>query len=160
MKYKKLLILVAAPVAAVGVGVGAASALWSASGTGAGAGAALTAKSLVVTAVTPGPSGAALYPGGPAGWVYLTIQNPNPYPVMVTNMAWGPAVSTSTSSCPNANISVDANAPTSGFSISVPANTTTGALQVFGVLDLAKTAPDGCQGVVFDVTASVTGTQQ
>lgn len=160
MRAKKLLLLVSAPIAAAGIGVGVASAVWTASGSGAGAGAALTAKSLVVTAITPGSQGASLYPGGPAGWVYLTIQNPNPYGVTVTNISWGTPTSTSTASCPSSNISVDANAPTSGFSISVPANATSGALQVFGVLDLAHTAPDGCQGVAFDVTATASGVQQ
>lgn len=160
MRFKKLLIGLSATTAAVGAGVGVASAVWTASGSGAGAGAALTAKTLVVTAVTPGPSGASLYPGGPAGWVYLTIQNPNPYAVTITNMSWGTPVSTSTASCPNSNVSLDAGSPTSGFSISVAANTTSSPLQVFGVLDLAHTAPDGCQGVVFDVPVTVTGVQQ
>ncbi|HMC39003.1 MAG TPA: hypothetical protein VKI19_05020 [Acidimicrobiales bacterium] len=160
MKLKKWLIPITAPVAALGLGVGVASALWTASGSGAGAGAALTAKGLVVTAVTPSGSGAALYPGGPAGWVYLTVQNQNPYPVVITNLAWGTPTSTSTASCPSANISVDAGAPSSGLSVSIAANATSGALQVFGVLDLAKTAPDGCQGVVFDIPVTVTGSQQ
>jgi hypothetical protein len=158
MKAKRLLIALGVVIAS-GVVAGVALSVWSASGTGSGAGAALIAKPLVVTAVTPGQSGASLYPGGPAGWVYLTIQNQNPYAVNVTSLSWGTPTSTSTSTCPSANISVDANAPTS-INITVPANTTSGALQVFNVLDLSHSAPDGCQGVVFSVPVTATGVQQ
>ena len=159
MRLRKLLISITAATVAVGVGGGITFAVWSASGSGAGAGSALVAQSLVVNAVTPGGSGAALYPGGPAGWVYFTVQNPNPYAVTITGLSWGTPTSTNTASCPSANIGLDANAPTT-VSISVPANSTSGALQIFNVLDLSHSAPNGCQGVAFDVPVSVSGTQQ
>jgi hypothetical protein len=114
----------------------------------------------VVSSVNPIGAAATLYPGGPAGPVYLTIQNPNPYGVTVTNLNWGTPTSTSTSTCPTSQVSLDANAPTTGFSISVPANTTTAALQINSVLDLAHTAPDGCQGVTFLVPVTAIGVQQ
>jgi len=159
MRLKKVLIGAAAATALMVASVGVGYAVWSASGSGAGAGRALTAQNLVVTAVTPGAAAASLYPGGPAGWVYFTIQNPNPYAVTVTGLHWGTPTSTDTVNCPNANISVDVNAPTA-VSLGVAANSTSGTFQVFGVLDLAKTAPDGCQGVVFDAPVTVTGAQQ
>ena len=159
MSRKRLLTVVAGSVAVMGVSAGIALAVWTASGSGSGAGAAKTAQSLVVTAVTPGGSGAALYPGGPAGWVYFTVQNPNPYAVTLTGLSWGTPTSSNPTACPNANISLDPNAPTT-FNVPVAANTTSGALQVFNVLDLAHSAPDGCQGVAFNVPVTVTGTQQ
>jgi hypothetical protein len=157
---KRFVLSTVAVLIASAIAGGIAWAQWSASGTGQGGGAAVVAKNLVVSAVTPSGSGASLYPGGPAGWVYLTIQNPNPWPVTVTNLNWGTPTSTSTSTCPNSQISLDANAPTTGFSINIPANTTTGSIQVFSVLDLAHTAPDGCQGVVFLVPVTAIGVQQ
>jgi hypothetical protein len=145
-------------VAFAAIGVGVAYAAWTATGSGSGAGRALVAQALTVNPVTPGQNAAALYPGGPAGWVYLTITNPNSYAVNITHIGWGTPTSTDTANCPNANISVDASAP-STLNITVPANGVTGALQVFNVLDLAHSAPDGCQGVVFNVPVTVSGTQ-
>jgi hypothetical protein len=159
MRFKKLFIGIAAATTAVGIGTGAAYAAWSTSGTGSGAGAATVADSLIVTPVTPTGAGASLYPGGPAGPVFVTIQNPNPYAVTVTGLTWGSATSTVTASCPSTNISVDANAPTSA-SIAIPANSTVTDQQINGVLDLSHSAPNGCQGVAFDVSLTVSGTQQ
>lgn len=158
MKSKKRRVALAAVVAFALIGVGVAYAAWTASGTGSGASRALVAQALTVNPVTPGQPAASLYPGGPAGWVYLTITNPNPYSVNVTHIAWSTPTSTDTANCPSANISVDGNAPTT-LNVTVPANSVSGTLQIFGVLDLAHSAPDGCQGVVFNVQASVTGTQ-
>ncbi len=160
MRFKKLLIGVTAATVAVGVGGGITYAAWTATGTGAGAGGALVSQNLVVTAVTPGASGSSLYPGGPAGWVYLTVQNPNPYAVNITGLTWGTPVSTNPTACPSSNISLDANAPTTLGSFPVAADTTSGALQIDTVLDLSHAAPNGCQGVAFTVPVTVTGTQQ
>jgi hypothetical protein len=159
MRWKRWTVGAAALTAAVGTGVGVSYASWSAQGTGAGGGGALTAQKLVVTAVSPSGSGDSLYPGGPAGWVYFTVQNPNPYAVNITGLSWGTPVSNNPTACPSSLISVDANAPTS-LSVPVAASTTSGALQINNVLDLSKSAPDGCQGVTFTVPVTVTGAQQ
>jgi len=159
MRYKKVLVGIAATTTAVGVGSGIAFATWTATGSGSGSGAATVAQSLVVTAVTPSGAGASIYPGGPAGPVFVNIQNPNPYAVTITGLSWGTPTSTDTTICPSADISLDAGAPTT-TSIGVPAGSTASAVQINGVLDLAHSAPNGCQGVAFDVPLSVTGTQQ
>jgi hypothetical protein len=156
---KRLAIGTAITVAGLGAGTGVAFAVWTSTGTGNGAGGALAAQSLIVTAVTPGGSGSSLYPGGPAGWVYFTVQNPNPYAINITGLSWGTPISTNTTACPSANISLDANAPTT-LDFPVAANSTTGALQIDNVLDLAHSAPNGCQGVTFTVPVTITGTQQ
>src|SRR5215467_6633105 len=111
MRARRIKVAIAAVIAAGAIGVGVAYAVWSATGTGSGQGRALTAQSLVVTAVTPGASAAALYPGGPAGWVYLTVKNPNPYDVNVTHLSWGTPVSGDTANCPSANFTLDLSAP-------------------------------------------------
>lgn len=158
MHVKKRWFAAGVALASVAAGGGIAYAAWSASGSGGGAGRALTAQTLTVNAVSPGPNGASLYPGGPAGWVYFSITNPNPYSITITHLSWGTPTSADTANCPSANVSIDANAPvTAGFVI--PANGTSGAFQVFGVLDMAHSAPDGCQGVVFNVPLTVSGVQ-
>jgi hypothetical protein len=159
MRINKTTIGASIAVAALIVGGGIAVAAWTVSGTGQGAGAAAVASSLVVTPVTPSGANASLDPGGPAGPVFFNIQNPNPFAVTITSIAWGTPTSTNTGSCANPNISVDAAAPTT-VSISVPANSTASAVQVNGVLDLAHSAPNGCQAVAFDVVMNVTGVQQ
>jgi hypothetical protein len=158
MQHKKLIASLAVSAALL-VGAGTAYAAWSASGSGSGSGAATVAQSLVVTAVTPSGAGASMYPGGPAGPVFLNIQNPNPYAVTITALSWGTPTSTNTSTCPSANVTLDANAPTTA-NISIAANATASDQEVNGVLDLAHSAPNGCQGVAFNVAVTVSGTQQ
>jgi hypothetical protein len=157
---KKLFIGIATATLALGTGAGLALAVWSVSGTGSGSGAATVAQNLTVTAVTPSGSAATLYPGAPAQPVYFQVANPNPFAVTITGITWGTAVSTDPTACASSNISVDASAPTT-VSISIPADATAGtAYEVPGVLDLAHTAPNGCQGNAFDVPMTVTATQQ
>jgi hypothetical protein len=158
MKIKKRWFAAGVAAVSLALGGGIAYAAWSASGAGSGAARALTAQGLTINAVAPGGTGASLYPGGPAGWVYFSITNPNPYSISITHLSWGTPVSADTANCPSSNISLDAGAPTS-VSLPVPANGTSGAFQVFGVLDMSHSAPDGCQGVVFNVPVTVTGTQ-
>ena len=100
-----------------------------------------------------------IYPGGPAGPVFFNIQNPNPYAVTITGLAWGVPTSTNVSTCVSTNISLDAGAPTT-VSITVPAASTASNVQVNGVLDLTHSAGNGCQGVAFTVPVTVTGAQQ
>jgi hypothetical protein len=160
MRIKKRYVGISATVAAIGVGSGIAYAVWIVGGSGSGSGAATVASSLTVTAVTPSGAAASLYPGGPAGSVYFSVANPNPFAVTITGITWGTPVSTNTSLCASANIALDAGAPTS-VSISVPANSSgSGATQVPGVLDLSHSAGNGCQGVGFDIPVTVTATQQ
>lgn len=159
MKITRIALVVATSTAAIGIGAGVASAVWSASGSGAATGAADTAQSLQVTAVAVSSSGASLYPGGPAGYVYFTVKNPNPYPITITGLSWGTPTSSNPTSCPSANFSVDANAPLTA-SIPLAANAQSGAFQVVNVIDLSHSAPDGCQGVDVTVPLTVTGAEQ
>lgn len=156
---KKLFMGVAATVAAVAVGGGIAFAVWTVSGSGSGGGAATVAQNLVVTEVTPSGAAAVLYPGGPAGQVYFNIQNPNPFAVTVNAYQWGTPTSNNTTACPNANISIDANAPTTA-NLSIAAGQTLSGVQINGVLDLSHNAPNGCEGVSFNAPVTLTATQQ
>jgi hypothetical protein len=159
VRVNKPFIALASTAAAVTLAGGIAFATWSVSGSGQGAGAGTVVQSLTVIPEVPTGSGASLYPGGPAGSVYFEVNNPNPFAVTITSVAWGTPTSTITASCASSNISLDGSAPTT-VSIPVPAATTTGLLSIASVLDLAHSAPPGCQGVAFDVTMTITGAQQ
>jgi len=159
MKIKKIWIAAAGVPVALLAGTGIAFATWTTSGSGSGAGQTDVAQSLVVTVVTPGQSAASLYPGGPAGWVYFTVQNPNPFAVNLTGLTWGTPVSANPTACPSSNFSIDSGAPTT-LDFPVAATTTSGALQINNVVDLAHSAPNGCQGVEVTVPVTVSATQQ
>lgn len=159
MKLKRTIIAASLTLALAGAGVGTAFAVWSVSGSGSGGGAATVAQSLVVTQVTPSGAGATLYPGGPAGPVYMNIQNPNPFAVTVTGYQWSTPTSNNTTACPNTNISLDPGVPTTA-NLAIAAGQTLTAVQINGVLDLSHNAPNGCQGVGFSAPVTVSATQQ
>jgi hypothetical protein len=159
MKRTRFLTIAVSVAAVCALTAGIAWAAWTVSGAGTGAGAATVAQSLTVTALTPSGAAATLYPGGPAGSVYFQVANPNPFAVTITGLTWGTPTSAFTTGCPNANISLDASAPTT-VSISVPANATAATYSIPNVLDLAHSAPNGCQGVAFNIPVTVTGAQQ
>ena len=158
MRLRKLIIAGSVAIGSIVAGT-VAYAAWSASGSGTGSALAYTAQTVTVNAVALSNSASSLFPGGPAGNVYFTVTNTNPYPIKITNIAWGTPTSNNPTACPNSMISVDASAPTSGFSLSIPANGTSTATQVNAVLDLSASAPDGCQGNGFSVPMTVTGQQ-
>jgi hypothetical protein len=159
LKHRFVVSAVAA-VAAILVTTGIAFAVWSANGSGSGGAAATVAQGLTITAVTPTGAAATLYPGSPPSAVYFTVSNPNPYTVVITSISWGTPVSFNTTSCPSSNITVDTNAPKTGLNIVVPPNPQSAGFSVPGVLDLSHSAPDGCQGVGFGVSMTVSGAQQ
>lgn len=154
MSRRKRARLVAAVVSiAIATGIGVAVALWSASGTGAGQARALTAQTLTVTAAT---GAADLYPGLTGGDLYFTLTNPNPYDVTFTSMTAGRVTSSDEPNCPAVNVTV---AGTSGLSLNVAGNSTSGQFSIADVVSMARGAPDGCQGVTFTVSITLNGSQ-
>ncbi len=144
-------------VAALGIGAliagGTATfASWSASGTGDATAGAAIARPLVVTA---GTTTADLYPGFGLGDVFLTVDNPNPYPVVITAITPG-AITSSAPACTASNVSV---ATATGLSIPVAAGALAAAVTVPNVVTMIAGAPDACQGVTFDVSVTLAGAQ-
>jgi len=134
-------------------GAGVAFALWTANGTGSGQARAVTATTITVTAAT---GAADLYPGFTGGDVFFTLTNTNPYPVTFTSMTPGAITSSNEAACPASNLTV---ATASGLSLAVGANTTSATLSIADKATLATAAPNGCQGISFNVALTLTGSQ-
>jgi hypothetical protein len=139
-------------VMAVIVGGGVAYANWTASGTGSGAAKAAGATALTVNV---GTTTADLYPGFTQGDVFMSVSNPNPYPVNITSLTPG-AITSSSGTCAASNITV---LPATGLSIPVAANATNVAVTVPNIVTMITTAPDACQGVTFTVAVTLAGVQ-
>lgn len=150
MLKKRWAALAAAGAILTGASVGYA--LWSTTGTGTGRATSLTAQA--VTAV--GSTGVAdLYPGFTDGELYLQITNPNPYPVTITQVTPSGVTSSDPTGCPSSNVTADS---LSGLSFAVPANGSASHV-VPDVVNMASSAPNGCQTVTFTIDVTVTGTQ-
>lgn len=135
------------------IGGGAAFAAWSASGTGPGQARALTAQSITVTSAT---ATADLYPGFTNGDVSFSLANPNPYPVTLTSMTAGSITSSNAAACPASNVSVTS---ATGLTLAVGAGATVSGQTIADVVSMASGAPDGCQGVTFTISLTLSGTQ-
>ena len=140
-------------IGAVGATAGAAVAMWVSTGSGSGDAKAVSAVNITVTA-TAGT--ADLYPGFTQGDVFFTSANTNPYPVTFTSMTSGTVTSSDPTNCPSANVTV-ANA--TGLSLLVSAGATAQAGTIANVVSMAAGAPDGCQGVVFTIGLTLSGSQ-
>jgi len=156
MNIRKRWLVGGAALALAVAGAGVAYAAWSANTSGQGSAVAMVAQAITLS---PNASGTAtMYPGGPAATIYFNASNPNPYAVNFTTASYSSPVSNSTVSCPNSNISIAPGAPTT-VSVSLPANASNVPLSIPGVLQLSHTAPDGCQGVSFNVSVQLTGAE-
>jgi hypothetical protein len=151
MSWKTKLIL-AASVLVLTLG-GIAAALWSASGSGTGRARAVTAQTITVNATT---GTADLYPGFNGGDLYFTLTNPNPYNVTFTSMTAGAITSSDPTNCPTSNVTV---AGATGLSLPVTGGATSGTLSIPNVVTMVAAAPNGCQGVSFDIAVTLSGTQ-
>jgi hypothetical protein len=150
-------------IAALGVvlaGAAVAYASFSATGTGSGHATAVTAQSIPITAASCAGNGD-LYPGGA---ICFTLKNPNPYTVTFTSVTYLPSntpIVAGSASCAAANVSIATGAPTTlATPLTVAPGQTTGTLSIPGVIQMASTADDGCQGASFDVPITLNGSQQ
>jgi hypothetical protein len=148
---------VAAALVASTVGVtclgGTAYAYWVASGSGAGAAAAGSAVPQSATAASPT---GLLYPGGPAGNARLTITNPNPFPVTVTdvvNPVTGAITSNKGQACDDAT-GVDFTDVT-GAALAVPASSSA-TFTLTGAVRMDNSSDNSCQGATFTIPVVLT----
>ena len=133
-------------------GFAAAFAAWTVGGGGTGNATAVSAQNLTTTAAT---TTAALYPGLTGANLYLTVNNPNSFPVTITSVnANGAAVPDSghAAGCTTTGVSFT----TTATSKIVPAN---GSLSftVAGV-SMTNASLTGCQGATFTIPVTFTAT--
>lgn len=132
-----------------------ALAAWLASGTGSGYAKADTADDLTTSAATP--AGDLLYPGS-VGDMVITINNPNPYPVTVTQVARtaDPITSDAGATCDAATgVGTNGTWPVV-VSIDIAANDST-TTTLDDVLAMTNDSDTTCQGAVFTVPVTVSG---
>jgi hypothetical protein len=146
--------------AAITVLVLAATALvyaaWTSTGTGNGYAKAGTAVDLTTSSTA---AAASLYPGVD-GDVALKVNNPNPYPVQVTDVTGNGAITASggTGTCTTTGVTFTAQ---HGQTINVPAKsggvdgTTTTTLT--GAAHMSNSSDNGCQGATFTIPVTLTG---
>ena len=153
MSTRKKLVITGAVTAVLALGAGIAYALWSGEGTGSG-----RARATVAVGATLAPADGTpdLYPGFTGGDLYFTIDNPNPYQITFTDMTAGAVTSSDETACPAANVTV--TSPVTGLSLVAPPGTS-GQLSITDVVSMSPDAPDGCQGVAFDIALTLVGTQ-
>jgi hypothetical protein len=142
-----------ATVVTVLVSTGLAYGFWTVTGNGQADDKAVTAQTLTITAAAS-PT-ADLFPGG-TGALQFTVTNPNPFGVSLTSLSTTTVTSSDPTNCPAANVTAAAG-PTSITAIAVAAHATSPVQSVPGVVSMVTAAPNGCQGVTFTVTATLSG---
>jgi hypothetical protein len=149
-------------VGALVAGAGVAVAAWSASGSGTAGAKATTFQALTVSA---GTTSAQLYPGG-TGDVVLSVTNPNPFPVKITQVAQDTSAGKYVSSDQGASCT-DANGThptgvtlttTTGSPIATVAAGATGTVTLTGKAAMSNSSDTLCQGATFSIPVTVTAT--
>ncbi|GIU96885.1 MAG: hypothetical protein KatS3mg013_0688 [Actinomycetota bacterium] len=129
-----------------------AFAAWLATGTGSGYARAITASDLSTDTVA---TVADLYPGG-TGDVKIKIVNPNPYPVLVTDVVRtsDPITSDKGAAC-DASTGVTMTDQT-GLSLAVPASGSA-TFTLAGAVSMSNASHTSCQGAVFTIPVQLSG---
>lgn len=151
LSKKKLALVVAFAVAAVAtVGVAA----WQTSGTGS-----LYAQARSASALTIGDASAStsadLYPGA-TGSAVVKVTNPNPFPVLITQVALhtGGTVTSNKGAACDASTGVTFSNQTS-LSLALAANTTQ-TFTLSGAVSMSNASDNTCQGATFTIPVDVT----
>jgi hypothetical protein len=145
------------------LGAGVAFAAWTATGTGAAGAKATAFQALTVSA---GTTTAQLYPGS-SGDAVVSVTNPNPFPVKITQVAQDVSAGKFVSSDQGANCT-DAAASTHPTGVSLTSATgaplatiaanSTSSFTLTGKVAMANTSDTLCQGATFSIPVAVTST--
>lgn len=147
MRIRKALAALAITTATV-TAAGVAFAAWTATGSGAGSAKSITAKAVTTSSVA---GSAQLYPGG-KGDLKVTINNPNPYPVLVTQINNGSgSIQSGDSTCDASNGVTFAN--TNG-TWDVAANSSA-TVTLANAVSMSNGSVDACQDKTFTVPLSI-----
>ena len=91
-----------------------------------------------------------LYPGG-SGAAQFTVGNPNPFPVRLLTLSFGPVHSSAPAACPPAML----RPRRVRLRAVVPAGAAAVTERAPHAFRLSRSAPNGCQGVTFTASATV-----
>jgi hypothetical protein len=134
--------------------VGLVYAAWTTNGSGSGYAKAGSSQALTTVDVSASTS-ATLYPGV-TGDVLLKINNPNPYPVKVTDVTGNGTITVDgahAAGCVTTGVTFTNQ---TGKSIEVPAGTAT-QVTLTGAAKMSSASDNGCQGATFTIPVSLTG---
>lgn len=154
MRGRRKLVVAAGVVVTITGAATASYAAWSS--TGAGSGSAQSTHDLPshITAAVSAPD---LYPGA-ADTVTVSIDNPNPYPVIVTGIAAGQAPAVHSGACPAGTVFTDAASNTTGLvqtgGATLIAARGTGTYAIAG--HMIGNAADACKDQSFPLSLTAT----
>lgn len=140
-------------VLGVALAASVAFAAWTATGTGSGYTQATTAQALSTVDVSASTT-AQLYPGGTSD-VKIRISNPNPYPVVVTDVEGSGAITSDKGGACDASTGVSFTDQT-GQSIAVAAGSTTN-VTFAGAASMTNASDNTCQGAIFTIPVTLSG---
>ncbi len=146
-RSRKLAVLALGVTAALGAT--AALAAWTVGGGGTGTATATSSQNLTTSVAT---TTAALYPGITGASLYLTVNNPNPFPVAITSVnANGAAVpDAGHPTCVTTGVSYTTTAVTQTVPASGSASFTVPSVAMTNASDT------GCQGATFTIPVTFT----
>lgn len=130
-----------------------AFAAWTATGSGSGYAKATSAQALTTVDASASTT-ATLYPGA-TGDVLLSIENPNPYPVTVTDVVSVGAIDSDTTAACDGSTGVTFSDQT-GLALNVPA-AADATFTLSGSVEMDNSSHTSCQGAVFTIPVTLTG---
>jgi hypothetical protein len=157
--------VLAVALAPVVLGAGtAAHAYWTASGAGSAQVGSTTASVLVVTASAVPTD--LLHPGM-TGDLRFSVANPNAYAVRLTTLTGATVTSSQEGACPGSHLVLAGEATSAlasgGYELTspllVPPGEPATTAVLAGMVTLSTQAADACQGVLFTVSLTFSGTQ-
>jgi hypothetical protein len=132
---------------------GIAFAAWTATGSGNGYAKAQSVSPLTTVDASASTT-AQLYPGG-TGDVVITVSNPNSFPVTITAVTGNGTITSDKGAACNASTGVTFT-NTSGLSQVAPGSTTT-SFTLSGKAAMSSASDNSCQGAVFTIPVTLTG---
>ena len=152
--FSKRNLVVATMTLVMVTAVGFVYAAWTTNGSGSGYAKAGSSQALTTVDVSASTA-ATLYPGA-SGDVKLQISNPNSYAVRVTAISGAGAITpdASHSGCTTTGVSFTNQ---TNLTIDIPASSST-TTTLTGAASMSNASLNACQGAVFTIPVSLTGT--
>lgn len=134
--------------------VGLVYAAWTTNGSGSGYAKAGSSQALTTVDVSAATT-ATLYPGA-TGDVLLKVNNPNPYPVKVTDVTGSGAITVDPAHAAGCVTTGVTFTNQTGKSIEIAANSQT-QVTLTGAAKMSNASDNGCQGATFTIPVTLTG---